>query len=162
MLMLTLAISYLTTSNLPWFFDLTFQFPMQYCSYSIRLYFHHQSQQQLGIVFTLALSLHSFIQVGWAAAFKEQQGGECSWSWVGRDEVNKVVGKVTGWESQTQTTWGFVCFCGFTCRKMGSLWKVLIKGGMWTAVCFWLLLWEDWLENASLEERMYVSRKCGD
>ena len=29
---LTLAISCLTTSNLPWFMDLTFQVPMQYCS----------------------------------------------------------------------------------------------------------------------------------
>jgi len=28
----TLAISHLTTSNLPWFMDLTFQVPMQYCS----------------------------------------------------------------------------------------------------------------------------------
>ena len=28
----TLAISCLTTSNLPWFTDLTFQVPMQYCS----------------------------------------------------------------------------------------------------------------------------------
>ena len=28
----TLAISYLTASNLPWFMDLTFQVPMQYCS----------------------------------------------------------------------------------------------------------------------------------
>ena len=28
----TLAISFLTTSNLPWFMDLTFQVPMQYCS----------------------------------------------------------------------------------------------------------------------------------
>ena len=28
----TLAISCLTTSNLPWFLDLTFQVPMQYCS----------------------------------------------------------------------------------------------------------------------------------
>ena len=28
----TLAISYLTTSNLPWFMALTFQVPMQYCS----------------------------------------------------------------------------------------------------------------------------------
>ena len=28
--MFTLAISYLTTSNLPWFMDLTFQVPMQY------------------------------------------------------------------------------------------------------------------------------------
>ena len=32
MSMFTLAISCLTTSNLPWFTDLTFQVPMQYCS----------------------------------------------------------------------------------------------------------------------------------
>ena len=32
MLMFTLAISCLTSSNLPWFMDLTFQVPMQYCS----------------------------------------------------------------------------------------------------------------------------------
>ena len=30
--MFTLVISCLTTSNLPWFMDLTFQVPMQYCS----------------------------------------------------------------------------------------------------------------------------------
>ena len=30
--MFTLAIPYLTTSNLPWFMDLKFQVPMQYCS----------------------------------------------------------------------------------------------------------------------------------
>ena len=30
--MFTLAIFYLTTSNLPWFMDLMFQVPMQYCS----------------------------------------------------------------------------------------------------------------------------------
>ena len=33
---------------------------MQYCSYSIGLYFHHQSHPQLGIVFGLAPALHSF------------------------------------------------------------------------------------------------------
>ena len=32
MSMFTLAISYLTTSSLPWFTDLTFQVPVQYCS----------------------------------------------------------------------------------------------------------------------------------
>ena len=32
MLMFTLVISCLTTSNLPWFMGLTFQVPMQYCS----------------------------------------------------------------------------------------------------------------------------------
>ena len=31
MLMYTLVISCLSTSNLPWFMDLTFQVPMQYC-----------------------------------------------------------------------------------------------------------------------------------
>ena len=30
--MFTLAISYFTTANSPWFMDLTFQIPMQYCS----------------------------------------------------------------------------------------------------------------------------------
>ena len=33
MLIFTLAISCLTTSNLPWFMDLTFQVPMQHCSW---------------------------------------------------------------------------------------------------------------------------------
>ena len=32
MLIFTLAISYLKTSSLPWFMDLTLQIPMQYCS----------------------------------------------------------------------------------------------------------------------------------
>ena len=32
MLMFTLAVSYLTTSNLPWFMDVTVQVPKQYCS----------------------------------------------------------------------------------------------------------------------------------
>ena len=59
MLMFTLAISCLTTSNLPWFMDLTFQVLMKYCSFSIGLYFHHQTYPQLGIVSTLAQPLHS-------------------------------------------------------------------------------------------------------
>ena len=46
MSMFTLAISCLTTSNLPWLMDPTFQVPKQYYSLQrqtfIRLYFHHQ------------------------------------------------------------------------------------------------------------------------
>ena len=57
MSMFTLAISCLTTSNLPWSMDLTFQVPMHYCSYSIRLYLHHQSHPQLGVLFLLWLCL---------------------------------------------------------------------------------------------------------
>ena len=59
MLMLTLAISCLTTFILLWFMNLTFQVHMQYC-YSIGLYLHHHSHPQLGVIFTLAPSLQSF------------------------------------------------------------------------------------------------------
>ena len=40
MLTFTLAISCLTTYNLPWFMDLTFQVPMQYCSLHTKGTFH--------------------------------------------------------------------------------------------------------------------------
>ena len=60
MLTFTLPISCLTTSNLPWFMDLTFQVPIQYCSLQFGPCFHHQSHRQLGVVFALAPSLHSF------------------------------------------------------------------------------------------------------
>ena len=59
MLMFTLAISCLTTSNLPLFIDLTFHFPMQYYSLQPGLYFYHQSCPQLGVVFAFSPSLHS-------------------------------------------------------------------------------------------------------
>ena len=50
------VISCLTTSNLPWFINLTFQVPMQYCSLQHLYSFYHQSLPQLGIVFALAPS----------------------------------------------------------------------------------------------------------
>ena len=57
MSMFTLAISCLTTSNLPWFMDLTFQVVL----YSIVLYFHHQSHPQLAY---FSLWLRLFILAG--------------------------------------------------------------------------------------------------
>ena len=57
----TLAISCLTTSNLPWFMDLTFQVPMQYCSFSIRPCFHHQSHDNWVLIL---LWLRPFILSG--------------------------------------------------------------------------------------------------
>ena len=59
-LMFTLATFCLTTSNLPWFIDLIFQVPMQYCSLQLRLYIHHETHPQLSIVSALAQPLHSF------------------------------------------------------------------------------------------------------
>ena len=72
--MFILAISCLTTSNLPWFMDLTFQVPMQYCSLphwtllpspvtsTIRCCFHFGSISS----FFLELFLHSSPVAYWA------------------------------------------------------------------------------------------------
>ena len=57
--MFTLAISCLTTSNLPWFMDLTFQVPMQYCSLQHWTLLPSPSYPTLSVVFTLAQPLHS-------------------------------------------------------------------------------------------------------
>ena len=51
----TVTISCLMTSNLPWFMDLKSRFLCNIVLCNIRLYFHHQSHAQLGIVLTLAL-----------------------------------------------------------------------------------------------------------
>ena len=59
-LMFILSISYLTTSNLPWFMDLTLQFLCNIVLYCIRVYFHHQSHPQRGIIFTSAQPRPSF------------------------------------------------------------------------------------------------------
>ena len=71
--MFILAISCLTTSNFPWFMNLTFQVSMQYCSYSIVLFpppdtfttgccFHFGSASS----FLLYLFAHSFPVTYWA------------------------------------------------------------------------------------------------
>ena len=59
MMMFTLIISCLTTSNLPWFMGLIFQVPTQYFSYSTGPCFNHQSYLHMGVVFGLAPFLHS-------------------------------------------------------------------------------------------------------
>ena len=59
--MFTLAISCLTTSNLPWFMDLTFQVPTQYCSLQHWVLLTSPSYPTLGVVFALAQPLHSIL-----------------------------------------------------------------------------------------------------
>ena len=55
-----LAISCLTTSNLPWFMDLVFQVPMQYSSLQHQTSLPSPATSTTGIAFALALCLHSF------------------------------------------------------------------------------------------------------
>ena len=70
----TLAISYLTTSNLPWFMDLTFQVPMQYWSVHHRILLLSPVTSTTGYCFCfgsipsffLELFLHWFPVAYWA------------------------------------------------------------------------------------------------
>ena len=55
----TLPISYLTTSNLPWFMDLTFQILMQYCSLQHRTLLVSPVSSKTGCYFCFA-SIPSF------------------------------------------------------------------------------------------------------
>ena len=74
MLMFTFAISCLTTSNLPWFMDLTFQVPMQYCSLQHRTLLPSPVTSTTGCCFCfgsvssyfLELFLHSSPVAYWA------------------------------------------------------------------------------------------------
>ena len=59
MLMFTLAISCLTTCNLPWFMDLTFQVPIQYCSLHHRTLFSSSITSTTGCCFCFG-SVSSF------------------------------------------------------------------------------------------------------
>ena len=58
----SLAISCLTTSNLPWFMDLTFQVPMQYCSLQHQILLLSPVPSTTGYCFMLWL--HPFILSG--------------------------------------------------------------------------------------------------
>ena len=62
MSMFTLAISCLTISNLPWFMDLTFQVPMQYCSLQHRTFLPLPVISTTGL-FLLWLHLFSLSEV---------------------------------------------------------------------------------------------------
>ena len=74
MSMFTIAISCLTASNLPWFMDLTFQVPMQYCSLQHWTLLPSPVTSTAGhwfcfgsvSSFFLGLFLHSFPVVYWA------------------------------------------------------------------------------------------------
>ena len=62
MLIFTLAISWVTTSNLPWFTDLTFEVPMQYCYFTASDFTSITSHIHNWVLFLLWL--HLFILSG--------------------------------------------------------------------------------------------------
>ena len=99
MLMFTLVISCLTTSNLPWFMDLTFQVPMQYCSLQHQILLLSSVTSATGCCFcfgsissfSLQLFLHSCPVAYWAPTDLQSSSfsvisssGETDWgrNWV--------------------------------------------------------------------------------
>ena len=58
----TLAISCLTTSNLPWFMDLTFQVPMQYCSLQHRTWLSLPDTFTTGCCFLFGLAFQFLLE----------------------------------------------------------------------------------------------------
>ena len=115
----TLAISCLITSNLSWFLDLTFQVPMQYCSLQHRTLLPSQSHPQLGVVFALALSLHSF------------------WSYFSTD-LQDHIGHLPMW-------WVYLsvfCLFPFSYCSWGS------QGKNSEVVCHFLLQWTIFCQNS--------------
>ena len=63
MLTFILAISCLTTSNLPWFMDLTFQVPMQYCSLQHRTLFVSPVTSTIGYCFSFGSIPSVFLEL---------------------------------------------------------------------------------------------------
>ena len=63
MSMFALAISCLTTSNLPWFMDLTFQVPMQYCSLQHQTFLLSLVTSTAGYCFSFGFIPSSFLEL---------------------------------------------------------------------------------------------------
>ena len=63
MSMFTFAISCLTTSNLPWFMDLTFQVPIQYCSLQSRTFLLSPVTSTSGCYFSFVSICSFFLEL---------------------------------------------------------------------------------------------------
>ena len=78
MSMFILAISCLTTSNLPWFMDLTFQVPMQYCSLQHQTLLPSPVTSTTGCCFCFG-SVSSFFWSYFSSVFQQHIGHLLTW-----------------------------------------------------------------------------------
>ena len=156
MLMFTLAISCLTTSNLPWFMDLTFQVLMHYCSLQHQTLFPSPVRSTAGCCFVLALSLHS------------------SWSYFSTDLHPVAYWVPTDLGSLSFSVLSFCLFMLFTGFSRQEYWSGLpfpspedhllselstTTGLSWVALHAWLvvsLLWSMWSDYNAIWLLMIV------
>ena len=118
MLMFTLAISISrTTSNLPWFMDLTFQVPMQYCSLQHQTLLPPPVTSTTGgcfcfgsvSSFSLELFLHSSPVAYWAPCLENPMDGGAWWAAVhgvatSRTRLNDFTFTFMHWRRKWQPT----------------------------------------------------------
>ena len=116
--MFTLAISCLTTSNLPWFMDLTFQVLMQYCSLQHWTLFPPPDISTTGLASTVAQPVYSF------------------WSYFSA-LLHKHIGHVPTWGVHLSVPYIFV----FSCSSWGS------QGKSPEVVCHSLHSWTTYCQN---------------
>ena len=125
MLMFILAISYLTTSNLPWFMDLIFQVSMQYCSLQYRTLLPSPVTSTTGCCFCfgsissffLELFLHWSGEIGHIGAY---------WAPIGLGSSSFSV----------LSFCLFILFMGFSRQEY------------WSGVCHSLLQWTTFCQNS--------------
>ena len=116
--MFTLAISCLTTSNLPWFMDLTFQVPMQYCSLQHQTLLLSPVTSTIGYCFCFGSIPSFFLELF------------LHWSPVAYWAPNVWGYWYFSWQSWLQLVlhlaWHFYqCVCGIlVCRFLVSFWSV--------------------------------------
>ena len=116
MSMFTLAISCLSTSSLPWFMNLTFQVPMQYCTLQHRTLLLSPVTSTTGVVFALAPSLCSF------------------WSYFSTD-LQHHIGHLLTWEVHLSVYYLFAfsyCSLGSQGKNTKVVWHSLLQ---WTIFC---------------------------
>ena len=105
--MFALVISFLITFNLPWFMDLIFQVPMQYCSYSIEPCFYHQSPFTTGLCFCFGSVSSFFLELF------------LHWS-----SVEYGVPTDLGSSPQCPNFFPFILFMGFSRQEYWSGWPL--------------------------------------
>ena len=107
MLMFSLVITYFITSNLPWFMDLTFQVPMQYCSLQHRTLLLLPVTSRTGcsvcFFFALAPSLHSFWSY-FSTDFRNILGTYWPGEFMFQCPIFSLFRTVHGWGSQGKNT----------------------------------------------------------
>ena len=161
MSMFTLAFSCLTTSNLPWFLDLPFQIPMQYCS------LQHQTLQMVG--WHHQLDRHEFEQ---APEVGNGQGSRvCCSPWSRKDSdttewlnwqmphsqyINNWVHDLCAGNTSTYSFSWFQCHIYLRYPNLSSLFICLINpsGIMWFKVLSSLprlqIIPQEWSFKANL------------